>query len=117
MASTTSSGATGGGGGATQSAGTTTNNMTEAELKTMLGGIMLFGEKFMEPFGVAWMFRSFEWIYWNDEGFTIFLFGLLVWGWFRACKACFRVLRLWLPKWKKKKKKCKRNWRNGTKEF
>ncbi|EJK55604.1 hypothetical protein THAOC_24649 [Thalassiosira oceanica] len=138
MASTTSSGAntggsggtaTGGGVGVTQSTGTTTNNnMTEAALKTMFlsdptqyemacrGSIML-SEKFMELFGVAWMFRSFEWIYWNDEGFTIFLFGLLVWGWFRACKACFRVLRLWLPKRRKKKKKCKRNRRNGAKEF
>ena len=113
----------------TQSTGTTTNNnMTEAALKTMFlsdptqyemacrGSIML-SEKFMELFGVAWMFRSFEWIYWNDEGFTIFLFGLLVWGWFRACKACFRALRLWLPKRRKKKKKCKRNRRNGAKEF
>ncbi|EJK51270.1 hypothetical protein THAOC_29572, partial [Thalassiosira oceanica] len=39
------------------------------------GGILL-GGKFVETFGVAWMFRSFEWLYWNDDAFTVFLIGL-----------------------------------------
>jgi len=114
--STQSTTATGGGVGATQSAGTTTNNMTEAELKTMLGGIMLFGE-IWETFGVAWMCQSFKWIYWNDDAFTILIIGLLVWGWFRVMTKYRWVLRLGLPRKKKKKRQCKRNWRNGTKEF
>lgn len=63
------------------------------------------------------MFRSFEWLYWNDDAFTVFLIGLMTWGWFRAFRACLRVLMLCLPKRKKRKKKCKRNWRNRVKRF
>ena len=60
---------------------------------------------------------SFEWAYWSNGAFTVLLFGCLVWGWFRAITACLRILRLCLPKRKKKKKRCKRNWRNREKEF
>ncbi|EJK51678.1 hypothetical protein THAOC_29129 [Thalassiosira oceanica] len=69
-------------------------------------------------YGVAWMCQSFEWIYWNDDAFMILPIGLLVWGWFRVMNVYRWVLRLGLPRKKKKKRKqCRRNWRNGTKEF
>ena len=82
-------------------------------LVMLFGGIMLFGE----IFGVAWMLQSFEWVYWNDDAFTVLLFGLLVWGWFQLINACLRVIRMGLPRRKKKKKKCQRNWRNQEKKF
>ena len=63
------------------------------------------------------MLQQFGWIHWNDCTLTELLIGLLFWGWFRVMNVYRWVLRLGLPRKKKKKRQCKRNWRNGTKEF
>ena len=78
--------------------------------------IMLVGA-IQELYGAAWVYQTFEWICWSDEAFVVVLCGLLLRGWFRVFAACFRALRLCLPRRKKKKKKCKQNWRDRKKKF
>merc|ERR1719337_105922 len=63
------------------------------------------------------MLQQFGWIHWNDGAFTELLIGLLFWGWSRVMNVYRWVLRLGLPRKKKKRRQCRRNWCNGTKEF
>ena len=62
-----------------------------------------------ESYGVTRMLQQFGWIHWNDCTLTELLIGLLFWGWFRVMNVYRWVLRLGLPRKKKKKRQCKRN--------
>ena len=87
-----------------------------AALLTIQVASMLLNKE--ESYEVTRMLQQFGWIHWNDGAFTELLIGQLFWGWFRVMNVYRWVLRLGLPRKKKKKKRqCRRNWRNGTKEF